>query len=166
MADLLAIEERIGLGMATIMARREVGADAIGALLGCTVVDGPVVSGSRELALLGTAPGVWLAVAEAAGPDWSSDLATRLGAHASVSDQTGAYAVYRIAGPHARRVLQRGMAIDLHPSALARDAVIATVIAHIGVTVWPCANGDAFDLAVFRSFAHSLREWLAAAAGD
>lgn len=165
-ADLLAITERTGLGVATIMARRGVEADAIGASLGCTVVDGPVVSGSRELVLLGTGPGMWLAVAETVEPDWADDLAARLGAQASVSDQTGGYAVHRIAGPQARRLLQRGMAIDLHPAALAGDAVITTSVAHIGVTVWPSAEGEGFDLAVFRSFSHSLLEWLAAAARD
>lgn len=164
MADKVTIGERTGLGMATIMARREVAARAIAEALGCPVVDGPILSGSHGLALVGTGPGTWLAVAEGAGPDWADDLAARLGGLASVSDQTGGYVVYRIDGPDARRLLQRGMAIDLHPSALAADAVMTTAIAHVGVTVWPCADGTAFDLAVFRSFAHSLREWLAAAA--
>lgn len=164
MADIIAIEERTGLGLATVMARKAVDPAAIGTALGIALGTGPCCSAGGGLALLGTGPGAWLALAEDAPPDWAAKLGDRLGALASVSDQSGGYAVFRLAGTGARAVLQRGAAIDFHPAAFAPGAVATTVIAHIGVIIRQIDDAPTYDVALFRSFAGSFRHWLDATA--
>lgn len=136
MADPVTITERQGLALATVMARK--GADPAAIL---------ARAGAR---LIPTGPGTWLALGEA------DDLAARLSGLASVSDQSGGYIVYRIAGPQARALLQKGAFIDL--SVPVNAAV--TMIAHMGVILWQVDEAPEYDLALFRSYAESFAHWL------
>jgi sarcosine oxidase subunit gamma len=77
-----------------------------------------------------------------------------------VSDQSSGYVVYRLAGPAARTLLQRGAAIDLHPAAFPPRAAAVTMIAHLGVILWLADEAPTFEVAVFRSFAGSFQHWL------
>ena len=160
MADPVVVEERGGFALATVMARKGVAPAAIGAALGVDVRDGPHSSAGDGIVLLGTGPGSWLAQADAAPADWAAVLRDRLGALASVSDQSGGYVVFRLSGPGARAVLQRGAAIDFHWSAFSAGAVAVTVIAHIGVVIRQVDDAPTYDIALFRSFAGSFRDWL------
>lgn len=164
MAEPFTLTERRALGIATIMARKDVAAVAIGEALGMSLTDGASQAGSGKLVLLGTGPGTWLALADDAPDDWADRLADTLSGIASVSDQSGGYVVFRLAGPAARTLLQRGVSIDLHPDAFARQHVAVTTIAHIGVILWPSDDENQFDVAVFRSFSTSFLDWLHAAA--
>ncbi len=157
MADVV---ERSGFGLATVMARKGVDPAAIGAALGVDLRDGPRCSTGAGLVLLGTGPGSWLAHVDAASADWAAGLRDRLGALASVSDQSGGYVVFRLSGAGARTVLQRGAAIDFHPAAFAAGAVAATAIAHIGVVIRQIDDAPTYDILLFRSFAGSFRHWL------
>lgn len=162
MDDPLAIaqQSREGLAIAAVMARKNVGADAIGAALDLTLADGPVLSRGPDMMLIGTGPGCWLAIADGAAPDFAASLATRLTGLASITDQSSGYSIARIAGEGARRLLQRGVAIDLHPTAFAAGSVATTVIAHIGVILWQVDDTPTYDIATFRSFADSFIHWL------
>lgn len=160
MADPVVVEQRSGFALATVMARKGVAAVAIGAALGVELRDGPCCSMGAGLVLLGTGPGSWLAYADTAPADWAAGLRERLGPLASVSDQSGGYAIFRLSGPGARTVLQRGAAIDFHPAAFAAGAVATTVIAHIGVVIRQVDDAPTYDVALFRSFAGSFRHWL------
>jgi methylglutamate dehydrogenase subunit D len=161
-ADPLALarHHRDGLAIAAIMARKGIDAAAIGAALDLTLSDGPMLSRGSDMMLVGTGPGCWLAIAEGAAPDFAATLATRLSGLASISDQSSGYSVKRIAGDGARRLLQRGAAIDLHPSVFAAGSVATTVIAHIGVILWQVDDAPTYDIATFRSFAGSFDHWL------
>lgn len=168
MADL-HIERREGYGLAAIMARKGVAADAIGAVFGIAAPTRPGIATAPDGAsLVGTGAGTWLAYSEAAGPLWAEDLATRLAGIASVSDQSDGYALFRLTGDGARIVLQRGAAIDFHPDAFAVGSAATTVIAHIGVIIWRRADDHAgrpvFEVATFRSFTDSFHHWLDQAA--
>lgn len=158
MAERLTIEQREGLRFASVMARKGVTATRIGEALGLAIAEGPRVSGDADLALIGTGPGTWLALGSIEA------LRARLESLASLSDQSGGYAVFRLSGEGARTVLQRGAAIDFHPSAFATGSVATTVIAHIGVIIWQVDDQPAYDGAVFRSYADSFRHWLDLAA--
>lgn len=160
MADPVVIAERTGFGLATVMSRKGVAAAAIGAALGVDLRDGPYCSAGDGLVLLGTGPGSWLAQVDAAPDGWAAGLRDRLGALASVSDQSGGYAIFRMSGPAARTVLQRGASIDFHPAAFAPGAVATTVIAHIGVIIRQIDDAPTYDMMLFRSFAGSVRDWL------
>jgi sarcosine oxidase subunit gamma len=146
------------------MARRGVDATRIGAALELVAPTAPAYVHRDGLALVGTGPDSWLAVAEGVMPDWSTALTSRLAGLASVFDQTGGYVVFRIAGPGARTLLQQGAFIDLHPDAFGPGSAATTVIAHIGVTLWQVDTTPTFDVALFRSYASSFRHWIAVTA--
>ena len=142
MADF-SMTERTGLSLATVMARK--GADHAAIMAAACV---PLVA---------TGPGTWLAL---------GDVGNRLARLASVSDQSGGYLIYRLAGPDARALLQKGTFIDLHPGAFGPGSSAVTVIAHIGVILWQVDAAPTYEIALFRSFAGSFRHWVEAAAMD
>jgi heterotetrameric sarcosine oxidase gamma subunit len=147
-------------GIATIMSRKGIAREAIGAAIGIQPPEGPSRVQGEQLALIGNGPGTWLALAEAPQPTWPSQLAEQLVGLASVSDQSGSYTIFRIGGNDARRLLQAGAFIDLHPDVFRPGSVVTTVIAHIGVILWQLDDAPTFDIATFRSYAHSFRRWL------
>ncbi len=160
------LTERPGLGMATIMARKGIQPAVIGAVLGFLPPDGPERAADARLALIGTGPGTWLALAETPEADWVTQLANKLNGLASVSDQSGSYVVLRIAGSGARETLQRGVFIDLHPAVFRSGSAATTVIEHIGVVLWQLDDVPTFEIATFRSFASNIRHWFELAAAS
>lgn len=160
MADL-SIEMREGFGLASVMARKHIGSEQIGAALG---VEAPVSAGMRTgaggLSLIGTGQGTWLAYADLAVPMWANGLRERLTGLASVSDQSSGYVIFRLKGADARRLLQRGMAIDLHPDRFGPGSAATTVISHIGAIVWQLDDHPTYEVATFRSYSESFRHWL------
>jgi heterotetrameric sarcosine oxidase gamma subunit len=163
-ANSLVITEQPGLGLAAVMSRKDVDPAAIGAALGLMPPEGPGRVGDGRLALIGTGPGTWLALTEAPEPDWSLQLAHKLTGLASVSDQSGGYMLFRISGNGARTLLQRGAFIDFHPDVFRPGSAATTVIAHIGVILWQRDDAPTFEVATFRSYAHSFRRWIETAA--
>lgn len=161
MADV-AIGEAVHFGLASVLPYAGVGPAALSAALGFEVVSAPVESAGDGVTLWGTGPNQWLAHTSVAAPDWAEALGKTLSGVAAVVDQSGAYAGLSISGSDARRLLQKGLAIDLSPQVFVPGAVAVSVIAHIGVIVHHAAPGT-YDLAVFRSFSTSFREWLDAA---
>ncbi|HVY34253.1 MAG TPA: sarcosine oxidase subunit gamma family protein [Caulobacteraceae bacterium] len=164
MAEALQITERRSLQLATVMARKGVEAAAVGGRLGLTAPVGPNTARADGLTLIGTGPGVWLAVAENVSADWAERLGQTLQGVASVSEQSGGYVVLRMTGAGAADLLQKGAFIDLHPQAFPVGSAAVTVIAHIGVILWKVDEAPSFDVAVFRSLAGSFHDWIAAAA--
>ena len=156
----LEIGETTGCGMAAVMARKGVDARTIGERLGLVAPVTPAWTGDGALSLIGVAPGGWLARAEGADADWAEALAGNLAGLASVTDLSGSYRLFRIAGDHAPRLLRRGAFVDFHPAAFAPGSVAVTVIAHIGVIIRQLDDTPAYELAVFRSLGESLRHWL------
>lgn len=157
------LTSRRGLGIASIMARKGVAAEKLTAALGLAVRDGPFRTEQAGWQVIGTGPGMWLLLREEPAPDWIDDLRSELSELASVSDQSSGYAVFRLSGPSARTLIQRGAYIDLDPAVFQIDAVATTVIAHIGVTLWQ-DGADSFHIALFRSFSQSFQDWVAEAA--
>jgi methylglutamate dehydrogenase subunit D len=162
-AEPLLIHVRDGLGLATVMARKGRDAAAVGAALRLAAPESPAYARGEGVGLVGTGPGMWLAIGEGAESDWAESLAERLQGIASVSDQSGAYIVFRLAGPGARALLQQGIAIDLDPAVFGPGAAATSVIAHIGVILWS-VDAETFDVAIFRSYAASFRHWIEATA--
>lgn len=159
MADL-AITPRDHLGIASVMARKGVDSEAIGTALNADMGGGPhaIFTGMRTV--VGTGPGTWLVIEEAASPDYAEALTDALTGLASVSDQSSAYVVQRLSGSGARAVLQRGVALDLHPEVFRIGMAATTVIAHIGVILWQVDDAPTYDIATSRSYAGSFRHWL------
>ncbi len=104
-------------------------------------------------------PENWLALADAADPDFDLRMAQNCNALAAVTDQSDGRTTLRISGPAARNVLAKLVPIDLHPSAFPSNATALTLAGHIPVQIWP-SPPDGFELACFRSFAETLYEAL------
>jgi sarcosine oxidase subunit gamma len=159
-AEAVEITEQSGFGLATIMARKGVDRGALGKALGVALPDRPGWASSGDLKLIGAGPGMWLALAEQAGPDHAARVQAMVGQLASVSDQSSGYVIHRLSGPGARTMLRRGAAIDFHPSSFAPGSAATTVIAHIGVILWQVDDVPTYDIACFRSYANSFRHWI------
>lgn len=161
----LRIETVEGFALATVMARKGIAAEAICHALGIEV---PAACASQTnsagLSLISTGPGTWLAYQAKRDPTWIPGLQERLSGLASVSDQSGGYTMLRLSGPAARTLLQRGVAIDLHPEAFGPGSAANTLIAHIGVLLWQLDAVPTYQLAVFRSYSESFSHWLHTAA--
>jgi heterotetrameric sarcosine oxidase gamma subunit len=127
---------------------------------GFTLRDAPKKSASGTASALGIGPGRWLFLQRATGGDLLS-----LQGPASLADQTDSYAVFEISGPDARKVLAKGVPLDIHPSVFLEDDVAVTVIAHMGAIVWR-DGPDRFVIAVFRSYTESFWHWLNASSAE
>jgi methylglutamate dehydrogenase subunit D len=159
-ANSLIVEERPGFGIATVMGRKAVSATALGNALGFSLPEGPMRIKRDGMAWIGTGPATWLATTAAPESGWPTSLEQRLKGLASISDQSGSYRIFHIAGDKARSLLQRGAFIDLHADAFRQGSAATTVIAHIGVVFWQADDDPGFEVATFRSYAPSFLRWL------
>ena len=82
------------------------------------------------------------------------------GAHCAITDVTDLRAAFRLEGPHARDVLQKGCAVDLHPRAFGASACVTTALARVRVTLRQLDDAPAYEVFVERSYAAYLRDWL------
>jgi heterotetrameric sarcosine oxidase gamma subunit len=159
----LRITEQVDFGLVSILARRGADPAKIGTAIGGEMPTGPRWIAGRSAAIIGTGPGSWLAYRALAAPGWRDDLARALTGLASLSDQSGAYRLFRLEGPRALTLLQRGIALDLDACQFVAGSVALTSIAHIDVVVRKLDEDDAYELAVTRSYAESFLRWLDAA---
>ena len=119
----------------------------------------------QDICFLWNGPEQWLALAERSNDrDLERELKSRVAGLASVVDQSDARAVVRVAGPRARDVLAKGVPIDLHPRAFQPGEVAITHANHIGIMLWQLDTYPTYEIALFRSLAHSFADWLDAAA--
>ena len=160
MAEEFLFHECPGIGIASVMARKGVSPEAIGARLGITLPGGPAAVTANGYTALGTGPGSWLVMRDEANERFAQLLRDQLEGLASVSDQSSGYAILRLSGPDARVLLQRGAAVDFHPDSFRPGSVATTVIAHIGTIIWQVDDLPTYDIAFFRSLSGSFRHWL------
>ncbi len=157
------VSDRDGLGIATVLVRK----GQIAALtrrvheqFGIELPHGPQRRATDAVAFAGIGPEAWLATSERDRPPFVASLREKIGDLASVTDQSGGYAVLRITGPKVRNALAKILPIDLHPRAFKQGDVASTMANHLGVTLWRLADAtdgaSVFDIALFRSFAGSF----------
>lgn len=155
--------ERIGLAIATVIARRnksiELGV-AIERHFGIALPIGAKWVASNGIMFLGTGSGKWLAIGETQTTDFLTRLETLLQGLASVADQSGGLGVLRLTGSALLPTLEKGLQIDLAPGAFPANSVAVTNIAHIGATLWKADEQPTIDIAVARSLAGSFQHWL------
>jgi sarcosine oxidase subunit gamma len=164
----VTLRERAGLGLATLEIRKGQGAaldESIRINYGVGLPSGPTCADGKGVRFIGFAPGQWFAVSEALPNETlADDLASKLRGKASVADHSSGRAVVRLEGSAVRSALSKGLAIDLDPRVFVDGAAAVTSIGHMGLLVW--RDREAFDLAVFRSFASSFCAWIAAASAE
>ncbi|GEP10347.1 sarcosine oxidase subunit gamma [Methylobacterium gnaphalii] len=158
---------RDGIGLATVIVA-DGQTDALRALVseryGWTLPEPGRAQLFRDRGLVWSAPGQWLAVAETR--EALRDLPQAFRGVAAVTDQSDGRAVVRVSGRNARTVLEKGVAVDLHPRAFQAGQTAATSIAHIGAQLWQLDDVPTYDVAVARSFAGSFWSWLTEAAAE
>ena len=169
----VTICELNGLGMATMQTRKGQHAilrERIRQHFLIELPNRPVIARAGEIAFAGIGPNYWLALSEGAGPLFGMSLRQIVAPFASVADQSGGYAVFRVGGHPIRDVLAKGFQIDLHPRAFEIGAAATTIVAHIGATIWrreDNLDGSAcFEIALFRSLAQSFSNWFASSAAE
>ncbi len=101
-------------------------------------------------------PAEWLAVSQEMTPDNLMRSLTSI-AGAAVLDDSDGRVLMRLDGPHARKILAKCVAVDLHPDAFALDASAPMLIAHVSGNLARTAE-DAFELIVQRSTAGTVFE--------
>jgi sarcosine oxidase subunit gamma len=162
MRDLI-VDERNGLGITTLLARKDKSvalAQRVRERFQLDLPNGPLRAAAGDIAFLGTGPDAWLVTNERGGNDFVVSLREATADLASVSDQSDGYAVLRLSGPKVRDALCKLVPVDVHRRVFEVGDVAATVAAHIGVTLWRLedeADGSAvFEISLFRSFTASF----------
>lgn len=171
--DGVTICELRGLGIATMQSRKGKHAflrERIRQHFLLELPDRPAIARAGEITFAGLGPNYWLALSESAGPLFGMSLKQIVAPLASVADQSGGYAVFRVGGPAIRDVLAKGFQIDLHPRAFEIGAAATTIVAHIGASIWRCEDnfdGSAcFEIALFRSLAKNFSTWFSSGAAE
>lgn len=95
------------------------------------------------------------------GPSLSNALA---GMHCAVTDVSDLRSAFEVSGLHARDVLQKGCAVDLHPRAFDSGSCVNAALARVRVTLRQMDAAPTYEVLVERSFAGYLRDWLTDAA--
>ena len=166
----VVIEERAGLGLATVAARKgqaDALMRAVASAYGVELPDSSHIAGGPSVRFVGYGPGQWLAVSETlAGEALARDLAQNLRGLASISDQSGGRTVLLVRGPRARAVLGKGLPIDLHPLSFGTGSAATSTISLMGVQLWQTDDAPTYELAIFRSVSASFWRWLTASAAE
>ncbi len=155
---------RRDLGIAAVIARkgmRDGLHDGVKKAYGLSL-PGPLArSSAGAFAFVCTAPDHWLAICEAADrASFEASLRAELSQFAAISNQSDGRTIIRVSGPNARDALAKGVPLDLHPKSFRPGHAAATIVAHIGVSLWQLDDAPSYELAVFRSFAVALWEFL------
>jgi methylglutamate dehydrogenase subunit D len=166
----VVLSESVGLALFVLSAGAGKASDVAAKVQSVTGLDIPVKLGrasANGFALIGTAPGQWLAVADGKGAlALLAKLAAALKGIATIVDQSDGKAVLRISGPHARDTLAKGCSLDLHPRVFKPGTSATTPVALIDCVIWQVDETPTYDLAVPTSYAESFWSWLTASAGE
>ena len=164
------ISERVGLGLATVAARKGQAVAlkaAVAEAYGVDLPESSAVAQGPAVSFIGQGPGQWLAVSETlANEALARDLAQHIAGLASISDQSGGRTVLRVSGKRAREVLAKGLPIDLDPRAFPLGSAATSVISLMGVQLWQLDDTRSYDIAIFRSLSQSFWRWLTASAAE
>ena len=120
------------------------------------------VASMRELRTLWLGPDEWLVTAPAAAiPDVTRRLTRALaGRHAAITDLSASRAIIEVSGPQARRLMEKGCGLDLHPRAFGPGQCAQTVFAKLPVIIDQTSPAPLYRLFVRRSAARWLTDWL------
>lgn len=164
--------ERNGLGIARIAARPGQ-AVRLGQLFhgsfGVEPPSGPRRASHGDVALAGIGPQTWLATRDGAANSFAESLRPLLGDCASVSDQSDAYVILRVAGPKVRNMLAKLIPLDVHPRSFQVGHVAQTICGYVNVSLWRLQDsqrGPIFEIWSARSLAVSLHQAVYHAAAE
>jgi sarcosine oxidase subunit gamma len=166
----VSLSERNGLALFVISAGANKAGEVAAKMASVTGLDLPM--GSKRVsksgfALIGTAPGQWLAIAESKeARALPAMLGVALKGLATVVDLSDGKAVLRISGPRARDTLAKGCSLDLNALVFKPGSAGTTPVALIDCVIWQVDETPTYDLAVPTSFAESFWSWLTSCAAE
>ena len=161
----LRLQERKNLTAIQVLAyagQYETAAAAIGKALD---IDCPVVPGSfgsnDHTQVIWNGPNSWMIIASDEKSGSNSNqllmaLKKEVGDLAAVIDQSHGRCGLRLSGKHARAVMAKNCAIDLHPRAFKAGNCALTSVAHMSTLVVQLDDTPSYDLFVARSLARSF----------
>ncbi len=141
---------------------------ALNLALGLKIPVTPNTSASGQHTILWLGPGKWLIVLSSPG---SREIRRKLEAALAgiphlVSDYGDACAAIQVSGPHARTVLARVCALDLHPNTFSTGRCAQSMIARAPVLLHQVSDLPRFHLYIDRSLLAYARAWLTDAASE
>lgn len=117
------------------------------------------VAAAEEICILWTGPDEWMVYGDDA--DLAGKLAKALeDQHAAVTEVTEHHTLIRLSGRHARDVMVKGCAIDLHPRAFGPGQCAQSHIGRITVLFDQIDETPTYDILVRSSFAEYLWMYL------
>jgi sarcosine oxidase subunit gamma len=168
----VALAELGDFSLVQVMARRgrwAQAAEIARARFGIAPPARPSAVFGKKAVLVWSGPDQFLALADrGTGPSFG-DLKEAFAGAASLSDQSDGRCLIRLSGTHVREALAKLSSLDLHDTAFPAGSAAATFIDHTNVSLWrgpDGAEGAAFDLLVFTSFASSLWRTILDAAAE
>lgn len=106
-------------------------------------------------------PGQWMLVSAKANPKaFVDDLRAKLKKNGYVSEQSDARVIFRMSGPRAAEMMQKGCRLDLHPSEAKKGWCAQTQMAQAGVIIHQTDDKPSYDILVYSGFAQHFAEWL------
>jgi sarcosine oxidase, subunit gamma len=126
------------------------------------------VASMRAVRTLWLGPDEWLVTCPSGmAPDLLGRLTRALaGRRAMVTDLSASRSVIEIGGERARRLLEKGCGLDLHPRAFGPGCCALTLFARLPVILDQLGGAPAYRLFVGRSAALWLAQWLIDAADE
>lgn len=116
------------------------------------------LAAAGDLSVRFVGPGEWLVLSLADTPEvLQRNLSLLLAEAAHIVDQSDGRVLLRLSGPNVRRILAKGVGIDLHPAISEIGTSSNVLCGHISVNLARTAENE-FELIVMRSFAESLFE--------
>jgi methylglutamate dehydrogenase subunit D len=132
----------------------------IGRLLEVDLPESGRFTQSEHATILATRPQTWLAVHEGLDFEWARRVANGVGDCAAVAGQSGAYGLLDLRGACVPALLARGTFLDLDPAQFTVGCMAASSLSHFPVILWRVPGPISFRVAVARSMARSMWEWL------
>lgn len=130
------------------------------------VLGAPLPTTCRETSTAGAHTALWLGPDEwvVVSDDEAAPLVRRLvealgDARGAVVDVSANRTTLELSGPGARRVLEKGCPVDLHPRAFGAGLAVTTTLGQVPLVLWQ--SGDAsYRLLPRSSFADHVARWL------
>jgi sarcosine oxidase subunit gamma len=121
-----------------------------------------LASSNSAYAAIPLAPGQWIVTSSKADAKgvFADTIRKSIKANGYVSEQSDTRVIFRISGPRAMELMEKGCRLDLHPDATGKDWCAQTAIAQMGVLIHQIDEKPVYDLYVYSGFAQDFAEWI------
>jgi len=161
----LSVSARTDIAVLQLFSRRGE-ADALAAKLGIGAKPGQA-SIAGAITALPLSPGQWLLVSSSGREgEFCEEVSGSIAGTGFVSEQSHSRIVFRVSGRNARKVMQKGCRLDLHPTVASSGFCAQTSMAQTGVLIHQVDDTPTYDLYVYSGFADAFWRWLSHSAAE